>query len=1266
MSNLATIVNNILADSGIDDINVIVSTGSYANPAWITALDWGKITGRPTTLSGYGITDAYTQTQVNTLLNAYVPYTGATTNVNLGVNSLTATGITVSKSAGVSIITFPAGTNDPAFISHTESTTNVGIMRFSVGDDNDTVDYFAFGNLNNPDAFRINSNGTVSTGVWQGSAIADAYISSAATWNAKQNAITLTTTGTSGVATFIGATLNIPNYGGALGAYLPLAGGVMTGQLSSTFISSAGALLLNSGDDSGASGNRVQIALGYDGSGTYKHYITTTHNNGTSALNAIKFYTSNGVMNGTFPTGAILGLSISDGNIASGNGTFSGNIQVGGVAIAGNSSSFHNTATETAVAIKQTSGSDSITLGLWNNATTSNNTFIRFFTEASATNRGTILYDRASNRLNIVGEGNGFLFSGGATFSSNVRADRFSSGDSPYSNVAYSIRGTITGNNDSWGIYQNVVFAPVANNALAVGYHAGGASSVNRGTFTGLSYRGFYHENLGANTGTGTLQTVYGVYIDSLTRGVSNYSAYFAQNVGIGNPTPSYLLDVSGNARFIASQPDIRLEATNVTSYSRVVFVDSNGNERAGVQYINPSFSESGRRQKFELFGNNGIDLVPDGLFNAPVLRLTATGSLFRNNLGVGGAAATYPLTVYNGSNQTTAAFGGTARGIRIDNDGTFSSGRSTIFGVDNTFYNSFQPLALTASVLYFAISGTDKMTLSSSGYLGINEMLPTSELHISKQTVWGTSTNRVININNTGTGGDINVAHNMGSITWYSGNSTPTAEIAAYRNTPASGNNIELRFFTASAGTPVESVRLGATGIATFLNNVFISTDNRGLIVDVASRHGLMKYTNVATGLVGATTGTDNNISTWLGRFTGAITSPSSILQDLVVTNSGRIGVNITNPQTFFNINRDFAVGSTQVDYLRLTSSQGGAWFSRMGLQFRWNDFGNGASWNLGSIEGDVDGWTNPNGGGALIFLTKTFGAYATDPTEKMRLTQGGRLQIGFSGVPSYTSYDLFVSRGDQFGGGIDVQNGLVRFRGDDDNLYINRAGTDVITVNLSNNVGIRNTSPAAYLDVMGVADQVNFSSLVLRAGNSDDATPESNQILLGYAGTRDYAHAIKTRHQSGTQAGNSIEFWVWKHGDAAATQAGQRVMVVEGNAVRIANGSGTINSLSASERLNVNGTVYATGYYETSDIRLKNVLSTTDGNIPAISYTWKDGRDNKLHWGYAAQDVMKYLPDAVSGSEYYGLDYNQVHTYKIAQLEARVKELEQQLKNK
>jgi len=54
----------------------------------------------------------------------------------------------------------------------------------------------------------------------------DGYLTSAnfTTFNNKQNAITLTTTGTSGASTLIGATLNIPNYGSALSGYVPYTG----------------------------------------------------------------------------------------------------------------------------------------------------------------------------------------------------------------------------------------------------------------------------------------------------------------------------------------------------------------------------------------------------------------------------------------------------------------------------------------------------------------------------------------------------------------------------------------------------------------------------------------------------------------------------------------------------------------------------------------------------------------------------------------------------------------------------------------------------------------------------------------------------------------------------------------------------------------------------------------------------------------------------------------------------------------------------------
>jgi hypothetical protein len=48
--------------------NGVVTTESYANPSWLTSLAWSKVTGTPTTIAGYGITNAYTKTEVDASL----------------------------------------------------------------------------------------------------------------------------------------------------------------------------------------------------------------------------------------------------------------------------------------------------------------------------------------------------------------------------------------------------------------------------------------------------------------------------------------------------------------------------------------------------------------------------------------------------------------------------------------------------------------------------------------------------------------------------------------------------------------------------------------------------------------------------------------------------------------------------------------------------------------------------------------------------------------------------------------------------------------------------------------------------------------------------------------------------------------------------------------------------------------------------------------------------------------------------------------------
>ena len=212
------------------------------------ALTWGGNTiyhsGNLTNLNqltnGPGYITSYTET--STL--AQVTARGATTSTATSfTGGATITGLTIAKSGTDSTITFPAQLNDPGYIKHYES-SNTAIMYFNVSDD--ANDYFYFGYTGNPSAFQLRSDGVVTAGTWQGSAIADSYISSAATWNAKQNALSGTglVRSNSGTISYVNGTssqfvkgdgsLDSSTYlttGSASSLYLPLSGGTLSGDL---------------------------------------------------------------------------------------------------------------------------------------------------------------------------------------------------------------------------------------------------------------------------------------------------------------------------------------------------------------------------------------------------------------------------------------------------------------------------------------------------------------------------------------------------------------------------------------------------------------------------------------------------------------------------------------------------------------------------------------------------------------------------------------------------------------------------------------------------------------------------------------------------------------------------------------------------------------------------------------------------------------------------------------------------------------------------
>jgi hypothetical protein len=91
------------------------------------------------------------------------------------------------------------------------------------------------------------------------------------------------------------------------------------------------------------------------------------------------------------------------------------------------------------------------------------------------------------------------------------------------------------------------------------------------------------------------------------------------------------------------------------------------------------------------------------------------------------------------------------------------------------------------------------------------------------------------------------------------------------------------------------------------------------------------------------------------------------------------------------------------------------------------------------------------------------------------------------------------------------------------------------------------------------------------------------------------------------------------------------------------------------------------AGAFFQNSDLRLKTIITATASNdIETVMYIWNNvDADTKKHWGYVAQQVQRFLPDAVEEKEdgFLKVDYTQVHSWKIAQLEKRIAELESKL---
>lgn len=101
-----------------------------------------------------------------------------------------------------------------------------------------------------------------------------------------------------------------------------------------------------------------------------------------------------------------------------------------------------------------------------------------------------------------------------------------------------------------------------------------------------------------------------------------------------------------------------------------------------------------------------------------------------------------------------------------------------------------------------------------------------------------------------------------------------------------------------------------------------------------------------------------------------------------------------------------------------------------------------------------------------------------------------------------------------------------------------------EVVRINGRGNVGVGTPAPVAKLDI----NTNDANGLLIRSGNGGGNA--NSQLTLGYSGSAQYRHAIKTRHNGSGPAGNSIDFYIWKQGtDTVDTIGTKQVMTLDGN---------------------------------------------------------------------------------------------------------------------
>ena len=241
----------------------------------------------------------------------------------------------------------------------------------------------------------------------------------------------------------------------------------------------------------------------------------------------------------------------------------------------------------------------------------------------------------------------------------------------------------------------------------------------------------------------------------------------------------------------------------------------------------------------------------------------------------------------------------------------------------------------------------------------------------------------------------------------------------------------------------------------------------------------------------------------------------------------------------------------------------------------------------------------------------------FRTNNTQAMVVDNNGNVGIGAS--PTFKT-------------GTDAEKLLIDAGTTSSNTVLNAVGSinDFLQLNVQNN----NNGTSASTDIVATANNGTDTKSYIDMGINSQGYNTGTSALLNGSNTA-YLYATGRDFYIGNGAtGRNLIFFTNNTGTTAGD--GDEAMRIA------ANGNIGINTTSTSTyRLNVSGSIGASGYYISSDRRLKtNIKNLGYGlkdvlSLQPVSYNWKDTSQKGTQLGLIAQDVKKVIPEIVAGDE-------------------------------